>query len=87
MEQIGVAPSGRHGYNLAGMSRLFESFDLLDRGWDVRVLENQSLRSVFLGLLGMLFALGLSTAMLTYDLFHRHHVAWSIMCNVPVLSL
>jgi hypothetical protein len=44
------------------MSRLFESFEFLDRGWDVRVLESQSLRSIFLWLLPLVFSVGAMTA-------------------------
>jgi hypothetical protein len=43
------------------MSRIFESFEFLDKGWDIRALENQSVRSVFLWLLPLLFVLGADT--------------------------
>ena len=69
------------------MSRLFESFEFLDRGWDVRVLETQSLRSVFLCLLPLVFVLGADTAFMTYQIFHLHHLDWSMVFNLPVLAL
>jgi hypothetical protein len=56
------------------MSRLFESFEFLDRGWDVRVLESQSLRSIFLWLLPLVFVLGADTALMAYQIFHLHTV-------------
>jgi hypothetical protein len=69
------------------MSRLFESFEFLDRGWDVRALENQSLRSVFLWLLPLMFVIGADTAVMTYQIFHLHHFNWSLVFNLPVLGL
>ena len=55
------------------MSRLFESFEFLDRGWDVRVLESSSIRSMFLMLLGLLFVLGALSGLEVYALFHHTH--------------
>ena len=69
------------------MSRLFESFEFLDRGWDIRVLENQSLRSVFLALLPMLFLLGAETLIEAYEIFHLHRFNWSIAFILPVVGL
>jgi hypothetical protein len=69
------------------MSRLFESFEFLDRGWDVRILENQSLRSVFLWLLPLIFLLGADTAITAYQIFHLHRFNWSIIFNLPVVGL
>jgi len=54
------------------MSRLFESFEYLDRGWDVRVLENCSLRSVFVWLLMLTFLLGMDVAITVYVAFRYH---------------
>ena len=68
------------------MGRLFESFEFL-RGWDVRVLENQSLRSVFLCLLWLVFFIGLDTALATYQIFHLHRLDWSLVINMAVLTL
>jgi hypothetical protein len=56
------------------MSRLFESFEFLDRGWDVRALESQSLRSMFLWLLPLVFVLGADTVVMIYQLFHLHRL-------------
>jgi hypothetical protein len=69
------------------MSRLFESFGFLNRGWDVRILENQSLRSVFLWLLPLIFLLGADTAITAYQIFHLHRFNWSIIFNLPVVGL
>ena len=59
------------------MSHLFESFKFMDRGWDVRALENQSLRSMFVCLLLALFMLGMLTSMMIYDVFRLHRFNWS----------
>jgi len=66
---------------------MFESFGFLDRGWDVRILESQSLRSVFLWLLPLTFVLGADTAVTAYQVFHLHHLNWSIVMNLPVITL
>jgi hypothetical protein len=68
------------------MSRLFESFEFLDRGWDIRVLENQPLRSVFLWLLLLLFLLGADTVVEAYVIFHLHRFNWPIVFNLPVVG-
>jgi hypothetical protein len=68
------------------MSRLFESVEFLDRGWDVRVLENQSLRSVFLCLLVLAFILGGGTALAAYQVFHFHRFNWSIAIDFAVVG-
>ena len=59
------------------MSRLFTSFEFLNRGWDVRLSENQSLRSVFIVLLVDLFMLGMITFMMIYEGFRLHRFDWS----------
>lgn len=69
------------------MSRLFESFDFLNRGWDVRTLESQSPRSMFLWLLPLVFLLGADTAFMAYQIFHLHRLNWSIALNLLVLAL
>jgi hypothetical protein len=68
------------------MSRLFESFEFLDRGWDIRVLESQSLRSVFLWLLLLVFFLGADAAVTVYQIFHLHRFHWSIVFDVPIFT-
>jgi hypothetical protein len=59
------------------MSRLFTSFEFLNRGWDVRLLESQSLRSLFIVLLADMFMLGMVTFMTIYDGFRLHRFEWS----------
>ena len=54
------------------MSRPFTSFEFLNRGWDIRVLEDQSLRSVFVVLMVDLFMLGVVTFMMIYEGFRLH---------------
>ena len=66
------------------MSRLFESFEFLDRGWDVRVLESQSLRSIFLWLLPLVFSVGAMTALMAYQIFRLHRSHWSMALNLAV---
>jgi hypothetical protein len=59
------------------MSRPLESFEFLNRGWDVRLLETQSLRSVFVFLLIDFFMLGMLSIMMLYRLFRLHSFDWS----------
>ena len=59
-------------YTSREMSRLFESFEFLNRGWDDRALENSSVRTIFLCLLLGLFILGMITFMLIYMFFQQH---------------
>ncbi len=66
---------------------MFESIEFLHRGWDVRVLEGQSLRSVFLCLLPLVFVLGAETAIASYQVSRLHRVNWSMAMNLPVLTL
>lgn len=73
-------------YNRRQMS-LFDSFNFLDRGWDVRVLENQSLRSVFLWLLVSLFVLGADAALAMYQFFHLHRFNWSDLALLALLGI
>jgi len=69
------------------MSRIFESFEFLDRGWDIRILENQSLRSVFLSLLPLLFLLGADTFIEAYAIFRLHRFNLPIASNLLVFAL
>lgn len=55
------------------MSRLFESFEYLNRGWDVRALENISLRKAFLFVVVFLFVLGMVFGMTLFVFFRLHH--------------
>ena len=49
----------------------------MNRGWDVRLLETQSLRLVFVVLLIDFFMLGMLSIMIVYDLFRLHRFDWS----------
>lgn len=69
------------------MSRPFESFEFLNRGWDVRFLESQSLRSAFVMLLLNVFILGMLTGITIYNVFRLHRFDWSIGMISLVLLL
>lgn len=58
------------------VSRLLQSFEFLNRGWDVRLLENQSLRSIFIFLLVNVFLLGALIFMFIYEAVHIHRFDW-----------
>jgi hypothetical protein len=69
------------------MSRPLESFELLSRGWDIRILEAQSLRTVFVVLLLDTFMLGMLTSMTLYDAVRLHHFNWTAAFLFPVFLL
>jgi len=69
------------------MSRLFESFELLDRRWESRIRESMSLRSIFVWLLASLFLVSVEAALTTYNFFHLHRVSWPIVLNMAVFGL
>jgi hypothetical protein len=74
------------------MSRPLESFEWLNRGGDERLLEAQSLRSVFIVLLLDLFMLGMLTSMMLYDVLHLHRFSWTnagllLVFVIPVFRL
>lgn len=60
---------------------LFESFETLNRRWDDRVLEHQSVRKVFVWLLTSLFLLGANASLALHQVFHLHRFNFS---NVPM---
>jgi hypothetical protein len=65
------------------MSRPLESFEYLNRGWDVRLLESWSLRSLFVWALVSSFMLGVVTFMMIYEVVRLHRFNW----QHPVLFL
>jgi hypothetical protein len=69
------------------MSRLLDSFEYLNRGWDTRILETQSLRSVFVVLLVDLFVLGMLTSMTIYEVVRLHRFNWSTAFLFPIFIL
>ena len=69
------------------MSRPFASFEFLNRSWDIRFLETQSLRSGFVWLLIAVFMLGAVTFMLVYETFHQHRFDWTAALLVVVFGL
>lgn len=74
-------------YNRAEMSRPFESFEFLNRGWDVRVLEKQSLRSLFVVVLVYSFILGIITTITMYEVIRLHRFNWATAVLFPVYIL
>jgi len=69
------------------MSRPFESFEFLNRGWDVRVLENHSLRSLFVVVVVYSFMLGIITSVTTYEVIRFHRFNWTFAFLFPVYIL
>lgn len=69
------------------MSRLFESFETLDRGWDVRALEGQSQGRVFVWLLVMAFIIGADAAVVSFFAIRSHHFVWSAIVDLAVFLL
>ena len=66
------------------MSHLFESFEILDRGPDVRLLENSSPRRLFVCLLLMLFVVGVGTGMALYAYFFSQRIAVNLIAIMAV---
>jgi len=69
------------------MSRLFESFEYLDRGWDVRVLENCSDRWLFVGTVLLVFVLGMDVAVTIYQAFLFHRFNWTEALNMVAVGI
>lgn len=69
------------------MSRVLDSFEYLNRGWDTRILETQSLRSVFVVLLLDLFMLGMLTSMTIYEAVRHHRFDWATASVLPIFIL
>jgi hypothetical protein len=70
-----------------GVSRPLESFDFMNRSWDVRLFEKQSPRSIFVLLLLDVFMLGVLTSMIVFDAVRFHRIDWSIALLLPVFVL
>ena len=69
------------------MSRLYEPFDFLNRGWIARALEGQSPRRMFVFLLIDTFMLGAFTVMVISDAVHMHRFEWHLGMMLVVLLL
>jgi hypothetical protein len=69
------------------MSRPFESFEYLNRGWDVRLLEGLPLRKVFAFLLLGVFMLGALTFMIAYEGFRFRRFNWANVMIFATLAL
>ncbi len=71
------------------MSRLFESFNFMNSGWAIRLLESQSLRSIFLMLMIDVFMLGMVCTILLYDgvRFHRFDLSNAMFLVLFVLPV
>ena len=59
----------------------------MNRGWDIRVLESRSLRSLFIVLLVDSFMLGMLAFMMVYEIVRRHRFDWSTAVLLPVFIL
>lgn len=66
---------------------LFDSFTFLNRSQDERVLENQSARSVFVGLLILLFLFGANAGLAMYRLIRLHRFDWSEALVLTALGI
>ena len=53
---------------------------------DIRVLESQSLRSMFVWLLVLVFLLGADVALIAYQIFHQHRLNWSEGANMIIVG-
>jgi tryptophan-rich sensory protein len=71
----------RYHYRL--MSPL-ESVNSLDGNWDDRVLQHCSPRSLFLGLVLMLFLLGAYAAAIIYQAVHHARLWWQVFPWIAV---
>jgi hypothetical protein len=69
------------------MSRLFESFEFLDRGWDIRILEGHSTRTLVLALIPSLFMLGMLTSAMLYSVFRLHRFNWAMAMLLPLICI
>jgi hypothetical protein len=69
------------------MSRPLESFEFLNRGWDIRILETHSLRSVFVRAWLDWFMLGMLTSMTSPEAVHLHRFNGSTAFLFPVFIL
>ena len=69
------------------MDHLFESFASLDRSDEVRLLENQSLRSVFVCLLLGMFIFGADALAALYGFSHFHRLNWVLVGNLLVFGV
>jgi hypothetical protein len=69
------------------MSRLFESFEYLDRGWDVRVLENCSARWLFVATVLLVFILGMDVSVTVFQGFRFHRFNWTEALNMLLVGI
>ena len=55
---------------------MFESLKSLDKGWEDRALESQSLRSMFCCVLVAVFVLGAVVGLAAFEIFRLHRFNW-----------
>ena len=60
---------------------MFEYIDHLNRGWDARILESQSPRSVFVWSMVIAFLVGGEAVTIAYGII-THRVDWPIVLNL-----
>jgi hypothetical protein len=51
-------------------------FDTIEKRWDERAMEGQSMRAVFLWLISCALVLGAGFGIVLYDLFHLQRLNW-----------
>jgi len=66
---------------------VLESTNPADRGQDVRLLENNSPRSLFVCLLLLVFLLGANFALTIYEVVRLHHFRFFEATVLPVLGI
>ena len=69
------------------MSPLLESFEFLNRGWDIRFLEGHSLRCAFVWLLLDVFMLGAVSFMFVYEILRQHRFDWTAALLIVLFGL
>ena len=82
---MGFSPLTENALSYVRMS-LFESFNVLLNRGDDRILEHQSVRSVFLWLLILLFLLGADAGLALYRFFH-HRFDWTDLLVIVGLGI
>ena len=62
-----------------------DMFDSINQGWDVRILENQSPRTIFLGSIMASFLVGGEAVSIAYGIF-EHRIPWPIVINLALFA-
>jgi hypothetical protein len=66
---------------------MFEAFKSLNKSWGDRVLEHQSLRSIFCWVVVAVFILSADIALAAYEIFRLHRFNWLLFVgNILILG-